>query len=171
MCRIVSTALPGDSRSPGQARAWVDRWLDTWGIDDEGVTTLLVSELVTNAVKHTRAAPTLALAVAGGMIEAGVTDGGSLRGPIPVQREVVAPGSVRVLSETGRGLMIVEALSDDWGVTPNGTGKQVWFRRAVAPSWQYGPGCRCDTHDPTGHDLPSGHRVLDIPGPWDPPAA
>src|SRR5437763_1697567 len=76
MCRVVSIALAGSTHSPGQARAWTQTWLDSWDVDDDGVTTLLVSELVTNAVQHTRAPATLTLAIAAGMIEVGVTDNG-----------------------------------------------------------------------------------------------
>jgi hypothetical protein len=142
-------------------------WLDSWEIDDEGVTTLLVSELVTNAVKHTRATSTLTLAVATGMIEVGVTDGGSPRLAIPAQRAVTAGAATRVISESGRGLMILEALSDCWGVTSAASGKQVWFRRPIAADWPYSPRCACGADDQTGYGLPSGHRALDMGGPWD----
>ena len=142
-------------------------WLDSWEIDDEGVTTLLVSELVTNAVKHARATSTLTLAVAEGMVEVGVTDGGSPRLVIPAQRDVTARGSTRVISESGRGLMIVEALAAEWGVTPAGRGKQVWFRRPIAADWPYSARCVCGADDQTGYHLPSGHRALDMRGPWD----
>ena len=166
MCRVATLALTHDARAPGHARAWTESWLAAWGIDDEGVTTLLVSELVTNAVKHTRAPSALTLAVAGGMIEVGVTDGGPSRRVIPAQRAVLAPASTLVIPESGRGLMIVEALSDSWGVTPVGKGKQIWFRRPVAPHWPYSAECVCaaDGHD--GYHLPSGHHALDMPGPW-----
>src|SRR5215210_3272198 len=125
MCRVASIALADDTRAPGRARAWTEMRLDSWEIDDQGVTTLLVSELVTNAVKHARATCILTLAVAAGMIEVGVTDGGSSRRVIPAQRDVTARGSTRVISESGRGLMLVHALSDTWGLTPAGRGKQV----------------------------------------------
>src|SRR4051794_20061974 len=152
MCRVVSTALPCDRRSAGQARAWTDRWLGSWNIDDDGATTLLVSELVTNAVGHARRTSVLTLAVAVGMIEVGVTEVGSSRHTIPTQRDVVVPGVPgvpEVLRESGRGLMIVEALSHDWGVSADGGGKQVWFRRPVAAQWPYTSACACSTDPPT----------------------
>ena len=90
MCRVATIALADDTRAPAGARAWTETWLGAWEIDDEGVTTLLVSELVTNAVKHTRGPSTLTLAVADGMIEVGVTDGGSYRRVIPAQRDVLS---------------------------------------------------------------------------------
>src|SRR3954453_20623262 len=132
MCRVVSTALPCDGRSAGQARAWTERWLGSWNIEDDGATTLLVSELVTNVVAHARRTSVLTLAVAVGMIEVAVTEDGASRHAIPEQRHVVVPAVPQLLRESGRGLMIVEALSQDWGVvSANGSGKQVWFRRPV----------------------------------------
>jgi anti-sigma regulatory factor (Ser/Thr protein kinase) len=168
MCRVATIALADDTRSPGRARAWTETWLASWEIDDEGITTLLVSELVTNAVKHTRSTSTLTLAVAAGMIEVGVTDGGRSRRVIPAQREVLTPASPLVVPESGRGLLIVEALSDSWGVTPAGTGKQIWFRRPVAAHWPYGARCACAADGHAGHHLPSGHHALDMSRPGDP---
>jgi anti-sigma regulatory factor (Ser/Thr protein kinase) len=167
VCRVASITLADDPRSPGRARAWTESRLDSWEIDDEGVTTLLVSELVTNAVKHARATSTLTLAVAAGMIEVSVTDGGSPRLVIPAQSDMTARGSTRVISESGRGLMIVEALADTWGVTPAGRRKQVWFRRPIAADWPYSARCACRADDQTAYHLPSGHRALDMRGPWD----
>jgi anti-sigma regulatory factor (Ser/Thr protein kinase) len=167
MCRVASTILPGDVRSPGQARTWTDWQLACWGIDDHGVSTLLVSELVTNAVKHARTAATITVAVATGMIEIGVTDHGPGRFLIPGQRGIDLPDGTGVLQETGRGLIIVEALSEDWGVAGNGTGKQVWLRRPVPPDWPYTGTCGCEHESRAAQPLPSGHSVIAVPGPWD----
>jgi anti-sigma regulatory factor (Ser/Thr protein kinase) len=168
MCRFVSTVLPCDRRSAGQARAWTDAWLGSWDVDDDGATTLLVSELVTNAVVHARRTSVITLAVAAGMIEVGVTELGSSRSTIPEQRDVVVPGVPEVLRESGRGLLIVEALSHDWGaVSADGGGKQVWFRRPAAGQWPYSAVCACGTDSPTAHRLPSGHGAVAVPGPWD----
>src|SRR3954467_5782891 len=170
MCRVVSTALPCDRRSAGQARAWTDRWLGSWSTEDDGATTLLVTELVTNAVAHARRTSVLTLAVAVGMIEVGVTEVGSSRSPIPAQHEVVVPGVPRALHESGRGLMIVEALSHDWGVvSANGSGKQVWFRRPVAAQWPYRAACVGSRGSPTAPRLPAGHTAVAVPGAWDRP--
>jgi len=167
MCRVVSTALPGNAWSPGRARAWTKLWLESWDIDDDGVSILMVSELVTNAVKYTLATSTLTLAVAAGMIEVAVTDHGSSRHTIPAQRHREMSPAARILSENGRGLMIVEALSHEWGVTANGISKQVWFRRPVAADWPYTAACTCRPDDPTAHRLPSGRVAVAVPGPWD----
>jgi anti-sigma regulatory factor (Ser/Thr protein kinase) len=167
MCRVVSIALPGGTHSPGQARVWTQSWLDSWDVDDDdAVTTLLVSELVTNAVQYTSAPITLTLAIADGMIEVGVTDSGPSDAMIStwggMQRPVAG-----VLSESGRGLIIVEALAHDWGISANGSGKQVWFRRPVAADWPYIDTCVCRIDNPTGHRLPSGRDATAVRGSWD----
>ena len=122
---------------------------------------------MTNTVAHARSPSVLTLAVAVGMIEVSVTEVGSSRHAIPTQRDVVVPGVPEVLRESGRGLMIVEALSHDWGVSANGSGRHVWFRRPVAAQWPYTAACVCSTDPPTGHRLPSGHSAVAVPGPWD----
>jgi anti-sigma regulatory factor (Ser/Thr protein kinase) len=172
MCRVASTVLPSNARSPGRARTWTESRLASWGIDDEGISTLLVSELVTNAVIHARTPATLTVAVASGMIEIGVADHGLGRHVIPGQRGMELPGielprSTRLLPESGRGLIIVEALSQDWGLTRNGTGKQVWLRRPLPDGWPFAAACGCEHENPAAQLLPSGGRVTALRGPWD----
>lgn len=79
---------------------------------------LVVSELVTNAVLHARSAITVALcAEHDGSLRLEVSDL-SARAP---QRRGYGPGAT-----TGRGLGIVAELVDDWGVRPTSSGKSVW---------------------------------------------
>ena len=167
MCRVASIVLPSDVYSPRRARTWIGRQLAHWSIDDQGVTQLLVSELVTNAVRHARSTSTLTVAVATGMIEVGVTDHGRGRHLIPGPRGIGLPGATGPLREGGRGLLIVDALSEDWGVSGNGTGKQVWLRRQVPPEWPFDGTCSCEHGSPAAQPLPSGRSVIAVPGPWD----
>jgi anti-sigma regulatory factor (Ser/Thr protein kinase) len=80
---------------------------------------LLTSELVTNAVLHARRPPSLGVAVSDGQLVVDVGD------PDPRHPQLDWAGAY---GEHGRGLAIVDALADDWGVrqTPDG-GKSVWF--------------------------------------------
>ena len=85
----------------------------------EGVL-LATSEVVTNALEH--GAPPIDLRVdrAEDHIRVEVRDGSPLR---PRRRdEDVAPSEVR-----GRGMTIVERVTDRWGVDPLADGKSVWF--------------------------------------------
>lgn len=98
--------------------------VDTDLIDD---VTGVVSELVSNAARHARPLPTggihVTWVVTSELIEVRVTDGGS-----PHQPRLCAVGPDDI---AGRGLAIVAALADSWGVTSDGLGHCVWalFRR------------------------------------------
>ncbi|MBE1537656.1 anti-sigma regulatory factor (Ser/Thr protein kinase) [Actinomadura algeriensis] len=100
------------------ARDWVGEMLGTWG-RDAYVAKVVVSELVTNVVRHTdseTATVRLLLADRGIVVE--VIDGCDA---MPEARDV------GVLSEDGRGLAMLGALVKDWGAQPvAGGGKVVW---------------------------------------------
>ncbi|MFX0592938.1 ATP-binding protein [Melissospora conviva] len=93
-----------------------------------------LAELVGNAVRHADALPggvvrvTWRLLTAEGtrQAEIRVTDGGAT-GP-PLMRTVGHD------SVDGRGLRIVTALADRWGVERDGLGQSVWARWRVAPA-------------------------------------
>src|SRR5690242_19827478 len=75
-------------------------------VDDVAV---MVSDLPTNAVRHAATRFTLPVRRTSGEIRVAVTDAGAGE---PAARN---PSGTE---ETGRGLRIVDALADDWGVTP-----------------------------------------------------
>jgi anti-sigma regulatory factor (Ser/Thr protein kinase) len=79
---------------------------------------LMTSELATNCVQHAQTAFELAIDDAERHIRVEVRDTGQGR---PV-RQSPAP-----TDRTGRGLLIVEAMSDAWGIEPSSAGKTVWF--------------------------------------------
>jgi anti-sigma regulatory factor (Ser/Thr protein kinase) len=87
--------------------------------DDDGieVAQLLVSELVTNAVRHA-CTPFVVTAWVDGVASVAVTDGDPDGRPLLQQRQV---------SEGGMGLKFVASLSTSWGVHHNTDGKAVWF--------------------------------------------
>ncbi|HEV2759259.1 MAG TPA: SpoIIE family protein phosphatase [Acidimicrobiales bacterium] len=79
---------------------------------------LLVSELVTNSVRHAEGPCALVVSFAGDVVELCVEDGD----PSPPK-----PRPAGVLDESGRGFVLVDALADDWGVRPVPGGKATWF--------------------------------------------
>ncbi|HEV7586325.1 MAG TPA: ATP-binding protein [Solirubrobacteraceae bacterium] len=79
---------------------------------------LMTSELATNCVQHARTCFELAIDAAPREIRVEVRDVGSGR----PTRQSPAP-----TDRTGRGLLIVEAMSDTWGIEPSSRGKTVWF--------------------------------------------
>ena len=111
--------LAPELRSAGQARKFVDETLRRWDCGEQlDVVTLLVSEVVTNAIVH-----------AGTDVEVSV----ELR-PTAVRIEVSdeetglpAPRVATDEETSGRGLALVEALASAWGVETRPEGKVVWF--------------------------------------------
>jgi anti-sigma regulatory factor (Ser/Thr protein kinase) len=84
----------------------------------------LVSELVTNAILHARTPFVVKVNVDGDVIRVSVTDGDYSQ-PVIKQHEPLDP--------TGRGLRIVEAMANRWGVNPENGGKTVWFELERLP--------------------------------------
>jgi anti-sigma regulatory factor (Ser/Thr protein kinase) len=90
--------------------------------DDEDLAMLLTSELSANAVEHARTPFTVAIDHDEGTLTVEVHD----HDPTPPVMAPSVPGSPR-----GRGLRIVDAFSQEWGVTMlHDDGKTVWFRLA-----------------------------------------
>ena len=84
---------------------------------------LMVSELATNCIRHEGAAFRLAVTRGGGEIRVEVTDSGT---GTPTMR------TPRPEEPSGRGLRIVDMLSERWGVEPEDpAGKTVWFALAA----------------------------------------
>jgi anti-sigma regulatory factor (Ser/Thr protein kinase) len=160
MCRITQAEFEADSSAPSAARLWVSCLLDRWDLSAlSDKATLLTSELATNAVRHTHSAPTVTAAVADGALEIAVADGDPHHLPgMSNAQQPTAPG--------GRGLAIVEALSEQWGTRVLPQGKQVWFRLETG-DWTFRSGCRCPGEDPDVTVLASGSQALANAGPWD----
>ena len=84
--------------------------------------TLLTNELVTNAVLHADSDITVMVCMDKGVVRVEVADG-STRTPSDPHYGGEA--------QTGRGLTLVEKVSDAWGVTKRSGGKTVWFEVAL----------------------------------------
>jgi len=80
--------------------------------------TLLVSELVTNAVRHGHPPCALTVTIGTDDVELAVEDGDPT---LPVPRD---PDPT---SEDGRGYLLVDALATRWGIRPLAQGKAAWF--------------------------------------------
>ena len=120
--RIPQADLQQISEVRGELRDAVRRW----GIGDLADTVeLLTSELVTNALVHTDRD---ALLTARLYQEGGPSGLSRLRVEVDDESDLWpkrrTPGEQ---ASSGRGLMLVEALSDAWGVDPRGSGKRMWF--------------------------------------------
>ncbi len=124
MCRSTARGeceLPLEETSPARAREFLRRATcpeHASHVLEDAV--LLVSEVVTNAVVP--GGPPIVVAVdcdSSSGLQVRVRDG---------SRVMPSPRDAEVWEEGGRGLSLVNMLSDDWGVeTEPGDGKQVWF--------------------------------------------
>ncbi|GAC1587094.1 MAG: hypothetical protein NVS3B21_01700 [Acidimicrobiales bacterium] len=120
---VARTILTADGLAPMVARRFVTRVLDEWAMSERSdEILLLVSELVTNAVVHARSDLEVVMAHAPGMLRVEVHD----RDP----RRVV-PLAWTEDQERGRGVALVEALSDVWGTDDVDVGKVIWFEITV----------------------------------------
>jgi anti-sigma regulatory factor (Ser/Thr protein kinase) len=189
VCRSHQTRLAASPTAPRSAREFAQRALHAWEVQDaEGAVALVVSELVTNSVLHARTETEIALHVAAGKIEVAVRDhdprppvtraarqdliadldsvalGDSSADADPRAHELQVGPAGSVLA--GRGMLLIDALSDEWGVSELADGKVVWSHIAIPREWPHLHACPC----PAGESrvrLASGDPVVPVPGPWD----
>jgi anti-sigma regulatory factor (Ser/Thr protein kinase) len=169
VCRVAVREFEPDLSSAGAARLWVADHLRRWELSElVGTATLLVNELVSNAVLHAASGPQVVLVVADGVVEVGV---GDHEARLPPDFRAGRGGlddaaKEALMAETGRGLRLVDALADEWGVAQLTAGKQIWFR-LTAGTWSHRSACRCHSDDIDRVRLASGRYALAMPGPWD----
>ena len=110
---LVSDVAPGEARAFLRTASCHEH---NGAVVDDAV--LLVSELVTNSVLH--GGPPLVVAVDcdGSALQVRVRDGSP---------ELPAPRVAGPEAENGRGMALVDAMSDNWGVERDENGKHVWF--------------------------------------------
>jgi two-component sensor histidine kinase len=112
--------LRAEPTAPRAARDFVSAHAPALDQDQMMSLLMLTSELVTNAVLHARSALTVGITVSETQILVTVAD----------QVEARPEGrSYSDRRESGRGIVLVGALADDWGVVPepDRPGKSVWF--------------------------------------------
>lgn len=137
-------AFTSTPRGARLARLFVSHCLDSWGHPYDGAVnetlTLITAELGANAVRHGRVAGRdfhvrLATDADGARLRVEVSDTRAERRPAVTA--ITAPDAE---SESGRGLLLVAALADDWGVTDrrHGPGKTVWAVMGTTPNGRPG---------------------------------
>jgi anti-sigma regulatory factor (Ser/Thr protein kinase) len=119
--------FPAVADTPGAARRFVVNALRDWGHDGTLLsdTELVLSELVTNAVIHAGSMVSVSVRPANAGVHLRVYDTSLvepwLRSPEPMQ-----PG--------GRGMHVVDALANRWGVEATTKGKTVWAELGFVPA-------------------------------------
>jgi anti-sigma regulatory factor (Ser/Thr protein kinase) len=115
---VATWDLPADPAAVSHARRHVARKLDSWGLTEAAPSTeLIVSELVTNAIRHARPPVRLRLIRHDGGLTCEVSDSSSTS---PHLRRA------RTFDEGGRGLFIVAQLTQRWGCRHTPRGKTIW---------------------------------------------
>jgi GAF domain-containing protein/anti-sigma regulatory factor (Ser/Thr protein kinase) len=123
--------LPADSAVVAEARRTATAQLESWGLGDVAfVTELVVSELVTNAIRYGSEPIQLRLIYDRSLI-CEVSDGNSTS---PHLRRA------RTFDEGGRGLLLVAQLTTDWGTRHTSTGKTIWTEQDPFPATPAFPG-------------------------------
>ncbi|MFD3377663.1 MULTISPECIES: SpoIIE family protein phosphatase [unclassified Streptomyces] len=108
-----------DRMEVGRARAVVREQLHVWGLNSlVDLTELMVSELVTNAVRHSHSRPIELRLVRGETLLCEVDDD---------DHTLPTLLSARPLDESGRGMRVVSTLAREWGTSRTSSGKTVWF--------------------------------------------
>jgi len=116
---VAEWRLALDPIEVGRARAVVREQLHDWGLTKLAPNAeLLVSELVTNAVRHSHSRPVELRLVRGDTLLCEVDDDDH---DLPTLR------SAGPEEEFGRGLRVVSALAREWGTSRTKAGKTVWF--------------------------------------------
>jgi DNA-binding NarL/FixJ family response regulator len=118
--KILDATYASDLLSPRAARRDLRKALAARMEPDALATVeLLTTELVTNAVQHAASTAQVTAAVTPRGLRVAVIDGG------PGVPAVRYGGPVE--AESGRGLALVESLSNAWGIEQSAFGKAVWF--------------------------------------------
>ncbi|MFB7293550.1 ATP-binding protein [Actinacidiphila glaucinigra] len=127
--RFAACGLSGDLHAAGSARQFTRATLSNWGmLAIVDTASIVVSEMLTNAVRYGLDDPAYA------PLSSRPVWLGLLRREEAVLCTVADPGTgIPVVkepdwfAETGRGLHIIDSLSESWGWTPpDEAGKSVW---------------------------------------------
>jgi CHASE3 domain sensor protein len=122
--QVATWDIPADPAHVVRARNLAVDQLEAWGLADAAfVTELVVSELVTNAIRYGTPPIQLRL-IRDRTLICEVSDASSTA---PHLRRA------RVFDEGGRGLLLVAQLTQGWGTRQTATGKTIWCEQALSP--------------------------------------
>ncbi|MFE1230895.1 SpoIIE family protein phosphatase [Streptomyces sp. NPDC058745] len=120
---VAEWEFPNDLEAVARARRLVSAQLDRWGLDDLVFTTeLVVSELVTNAMRYAGGSVGLRL-IRDQVLVCEVTDTSNSH---PRLRRAVST------DEGGRGLFLVAQVTSRWGSRYSESGKTIWTEQPIS---------------------------------------
>ena len=113
----MAVVLSG-SEAPARVRGYVRSKLADADTETVETVALLADELVSNAVVHARSPLRVSVDVDSDQVKVSVAD---------LSRSPPTPAPVSLVRRGGRGLLLVNALAEEWGFTCRSSGKVVWF--------------------------------------------
>ncbi|MBI0298849.1 SpoIIE family protein phosphatase [Streptomyces sp. PRKS01-29] len=120
--QVAVREVPADPAIVAEARSWATEQLTAWGLEEVSFTTeLVVSELVTNAIRYACSPIQLRLLKERNLI-CEVSDGSNTAPHLRRARD---------FDEGGRGLLLVAQLTDKWGTRHTSGGKTIWCEQRV----------------------------------------
>ncbi|MFG1652228.1 SpoIIE family protein phosphatase [Micromonospora sp. NPDC049275] len=123
--RSAAMEVPAEPTAPSRVRHWMTGQLTEWQVPESviGAAVLCTSELTTNALLHAGTAARVEIDLSPERLLVSVADSGT--------RGTVTRTRTDTLSSRGRGLGLIEELSDAWGTDPSVRGSTVWFEILV----------------------------------------
>ncbi|MET0415311.1 MAG: SpoIIE family protein phosphatase [Actinoplanes sp.] len=121
LSRSTTMLVPAEPSGPSRVRQWMSARLREWSVPESviGAAILCTSELTTNALLHAGTPAQVHIDLNAERLLVSVADTGT--------RGTVIRAHVDTLSSRGRGLGLIEDLSDSWGTDPTVRGTTVWF--------------------------------------------
>jgi serine phosphatase RsbU (regulator of sigma subunit)/anti-sigma regulatory factor (Ser/Thr protein kinase) len=119
--RSATMLVPAEPTGPSRVRQWMTTRLRDWSVPEPviGAAILCTSELTTNALLHAGTPAQVHVDLSAERLLVSVADTGT--------RGAVTRARTDALSSRGRGLGLIEELSDTWGTDPTVRGATVWF--------------------------------------------
>jgi anti-sigma regulatory factor (Ser/Thr protein kinase) len=152
---LGSLTIPGRPEQVGLARAFVAQTFSSKQIQaDCDAATLLTSEIVTNAIQHTRSGADggtvtiVVIGVARGVLVE-IIDDGAAGAPV-VKGDLYAA--------EGHGLFLVQHLATEWGYLKDSAGTTVWFHLPTAREPQQAAAVQADPPVDRDHHAPARHE-------------
>jgi serine phosphatase RsbU (regulator of sigma subunit)/anti-sigma regulatory factor (Ser/Thr protein kinase) len=124
--RSAALEVPAEPTGPGRVRQWMSSLLVNWAVPEAvvGAAVLCTSELTTNALLHAGTPARVEIDLSAERLLVSVADSGT--------RGTVARAHTDTLSSRGRGLGLIDQLSDAWGTDPSVRGSTVWFEMLIS---------------------------------------
>jgi serine phosphatase RsbU (regulator of sigma subunit)/anti-sigma regulatory factor (Ser/Thr protein kinase) len=131
LSRSATMLVPAEPTGPSRVRQWMTARLREWAVPEPvvGAAILCTSELTTNALLHAGTPAQVHLDLNAERLLVSVADTGT--------RGTVIRAHADTMSSRGRGLGLIEDLSDSWGTDPTVRGTTVWFEMVI-PGTQHG---------------------------------